>query len=303
MRNTTKLRQIVGRRQAALCPGAPNALFAWAIEAAGFDCAYVTGAGVANMQFGVPDIGLTTMTDMAEVVRAIAGVVDLPLIVDGDTGFGNALNTYRTVQVFERAGASAIQLEDQVFPKRCGHFSGKAVIPVAEMVQKVRAAVDARRDADFMIIARTDALAIDGLEAAIDRAHLFIEAGADMTFVEAPVDEAQMRRIAQELPVPQVANIVFGGKTPEPGVAGLAEMGFGLSLYANAILQAALKSVTEVLDALKADGSLSRVADRLASFETRQLAVAKDLWDAREARYSLPPTAPGAIVVNPSSES
>jgi len=260
-------------------------MFARAIQETGFECAYLTGAGIANMQFGLPDIGLTNMTDVADVIRSVADVVDLPLIVDGDTGFGNALNTYRTVQVFERAGASAIQLEDQVFPKRCGHFAGKAVTSVEDMVQKIRAAVDARRDDDFMIIARTDALAIEGVDRALDRAHRYVEAGADMTFVEAPTDEAQMRRIASELDVPQVANIVFGGKTPEPGQQGLSDMGFGLSLYANAVLQAALKAATEVLQVLKDEGSLKTCADRLASFEVRQLAVAKNVWDARDARY------------------
>lgn len=285
MRNTTKLKQIVARREAVLCPGAANAMFAQAIQATGFECAYLTGAGIANMQFGVPDIGLTTMTDVADVIRSVADVVDLPLIVDGDTGFGNALNTYRTVQVFERAGASALQLEDQVFPKRCGHFAGKSVTSVEDMVQKIRAAVDARSDDDFMIIARTDALAVEGVDQALDRAHRYIEAGADMTFVEAPTSEAQMRRIASELDVPQVANIVFGGKTPEPGIQGLAEMGFGLSLYANAVLQAALKAATDVLQVLKDEGSLKTCGDRLASFEARQLAVAKNVWDAREARY------------------
>ena len=285
MRNTTKLKQIVARREAVLCPGAANAMFAQAIQATGFECAYLTGAGIANMQFGVPDIGLTTMTDVADVIRSVADVVDLPLIVDGDTGFGNALNTYRTVQMFERAGASAVQLEDQVFPKRCGHFAGKSVTSVEDMVQKIRAAVDARSDDDFMIIARTDALAVEGVDQALDRAHRYIEAGADMTFVEAPTSEAQMRRIASELDVPQVANIVFGGKTPEPGIQGLAEMGFGLSLYANAVLQAALKAATEVLQVLKEEGSLKTCADRLASFEARQLAVAKNVWDARDARY------------------
>lgn len=285
MRNTTKLKQIVARREAVLCPGAANAMFAQAIQATGFECAYLTGAGIANMQFGVPDIGLTTMTDVADVIRSVADVVDLPLIVDGDTGFGNALNTYRTVQMFERAGASALQLEDQVFPKRCGHFAGKSVTSVEDMVQKIRAAVDARSDDDFMIIARTDALAVEGVDQALDRAHRYIEAGADMTFVEAPTSEAQMRRIASELAVPQVANIVFGGKTPEPGLQGLAEMGFGLSLYANAVLQAALKAATDVLQVLKEEGSLKTCADRLASFEARQLAVAKNVWDAREARY------------------
>jgi 2-methylisocitrate lyase-like PEP mutase family enzyme len=229
------LREIAGRRQAVLAPGAANALFARIIEDLGFDCVYVTGAGIANMALGAPDIGLTTLDDIANTVSRIADAVALPLIVDADTGFGNAVNTWRTMKVLERAGASAIQLEDQDFPKRCGHFNGKGVIPLAEMLPKICAAADARTR-DTLIIARTDALAVEGIDAALERAEAFIEAGADLTFVEAPQDADQMRRIAI-LGVPQIANIVHGGKTPPLPQAELAEMGFGLVLYANAALQ------------------------------------------------------------------
>jgi 2-methylisocitrate lyase-like PEP mutase family enzyme len=285
-RNTTRLKSILARRDATLAPGAANALFARVIEDTGFDVAYVTGAGIANMQLGVPDIGLTTLTEIADALAAISDVVTLPLLVDGDTGFGNALNMRRTVRILERAGAAGIQIEDQVFPKKCGHFSGKAVVSLAEMVQRIRAAVDARHDQDLQIVARTDARAIEGLDAAIARAHAFIEAGADATFIEAPLGEAELARIAHELPVPQVANIVFGGMTPEIGHRRLAQMGFGLVLYANALLQAALKASHEVLLALKRDGSLHSVADRLSSFSERQRMVAKDTYDALEKRYA-----------------
>ena len=277
------LREIVSRRQAVLAPGAANALFARIIEDLGFECVYVTGAGIANMALGAPDIGLTSLDDIAGTVSRIADAVALPLIVDADTGFGNAVNTWRTMKVLERAGAAAIQLEDQDFPKRCGHFNGKGVIALSEMLPKIAAAADARTR-DTLIIARTDALAVEGIDAAIDRAQAFIAAGADMTFIEAPRDAAQMRRIAQ-VPVPQVANIVHGGKTPPLPQADLAEMGFGIVLYANAALQAAVRSATEVLGSLKATGSLDAVHDRLASFEERQAAVAKDRWDAREQRF------------------
>lgn len=285
MRRTTRLKQMARRREAILVPGAANALFARVVEAAGFDCAYITGAGIANMRLGAPDIGLTTLSEIADTVWSTADAVDLPLIVDADTGFGNALNAYRSMRMLERAGAAAIQVEDQVFPKRCGHFSGKQVIPAAEMVQKIKAMADARIDDDLSIIARTDALAIDGIDAALDRARTYLEAGADITFVEAPTDEAQMARIACELEAPQVANIVFGGRTPEPGAERLRQMGFAFVLYANAALQAALLASREVLEALRRHGSLAPVADRLASFEMRQQAVAKDVWDAREVRY------------------
>lgn len=278
------LRDIVSRRQAVLAPGAANALFARIIEDLGFECVYVTGAGIANMALGAPDIGLTSLDDIAQTVSRIADAVALPLIVDADTGFGNAVNTWRTMKVLERAGASAIQLEDQDFPKRCGHFNGKGVITLEEMLPKIKAAADAR-SRDTLIIARTDALAIDGIDAALDRAAAFIEAGADMTFVEAPRDADQMRRIAS-LGVPQVANIVHGGKTPPLPQVELAAMGFGIVLYANAGLQAAVRASTEVLSSLQATGSLDAVHDRLASFEQRQAAVAKHRWDALEQQFA-----------------
>ncbi|MGB5076835.1 MAG: isocitrate lyase/phosphoenolpyruvate mutase family protein [Sphingorhabdus sp.] len=277
------LRDIIARREAVLAPGAANALFARIIEDLGFECVYVTGAGIANMALGAPDIGLTTLDDIAQTVSRIADAVNLPLIVDADTGFGNAVNTWRTMKVLERAGAAAIQLEDQDFPKRCGHFNGKGIIPLGEMLSKIKAAADARTK-DTLIIARTDALAVNGLDAAIERAEAFIEAGADMTFVEAPRDTEQMRHIAK-LGVPQVANIVHGGKTPPLPQSELAAMGFGIVLYANAALQAAVRASTVVLSALKANGSLDAVHDRMASFEERQAAVAKDKWDALEQRF------------------
>lgn len=281
-----RLRSLLAERRALLAPGAANALFARVIEDLGFECVYVTGAGIANMALGAPDIGLTSLAEVAQTVSRMADAVEVPLIVDADTGFGNAVNTYHTVRVLERAGASAIQIEDQDFPKRCGHFGGKQVIGTDEMVAKIRAALDARRDAGTLIIARTDALATDGLEVALDRAQAYVEAGADLTFVEAPRTVEDMRRIAA-LPVPQVANMVFGGKTPAVAQEELAVLGFGLVLYANAALQAALKASSEVLSALKKKGSLETVADRLASFEERQRVVAKPHWDALEARYRM----------------
>jgi 2-methylisocitrate lyase-like PEP mutase family enzyme len=277
------LREIVARGEAVLAPGAANALFARIIEDLGFECVYVTGAGIANMALGAPDIGLTSLDDIAQTVARMADAVSLPLIVDADTGFGNAVNTWRTMKVLERAGAAAIQLEDQEFPKRCGHFGGKSVIPLHEMLPKIMAAADARTR-DTLIVARTDALAVDGINAALERAEAFIEAGADMTFVEAPRDATQMRRIGG-LRVPQVANIVHGGKTPALPQAELADMGFGLVLYANAALQAAVRSSVEVLGSLKETGSLESVHDRLATFEERQAAVAKPWWDALEQRF------------------
>ena len=280
-------RKRIGQRDAMILPGAGNALTARVIADQGFDAIYVTGAGIANTYLGAPDIGLVTLTELAGTVSAIAEITDLPLIVDIDTGFGNAINTQRTVRVIERAGASAMQIEDQVFPKKCGHFAGKAVIPLEEAVSKVKAAVDAREDANTLIIARTDARAIHGLDAALDRAEAFIEAGADMTFVEAPTSIEEMRAITARLSVPQVANMVVGGKTPLIPQADLARLGFSLVLYANTPLQAAMRAMSDVLGALKAHGDVSGVIDKLADFEERQRLVAKDSYDALEARYRI----------------
>jgi len=280
-----RFREQMNRREAMIVPGAGNALTARVIADRQFEAVYVTGAGIANTHLGTPDIGLVTLTELAATVSAIAETCQLPLVVDIDTGFGNAINTRRTVRLIERAGGFAMQIEDQVFPKKCGHFSGKAVIPVEEALSKIKAAVDAREDENTMIIARTDARAIDGIEAALDRAEAFIEAGADMTFVEAPRSEAEMEMITKRLSVPQVANMVVGGKTPLTPQARLVELGFSLILYANTPLQAAMRAMTDVLNALKLDGDVSSVIDRLADFDERQRLVDKASYDALEERY------------------
>jgi len=281
------LRQRLERRDALLAPGAGNALTARIIQDAGFEVAYVTGAGIANTYLGAPDVGLVTATELANTTAAIGEICTLPLVVDMDTGFGNAVNTYRTVRVLERAGACALQIEDQDFPKKCGHFAGKAVIPVEEICAKIRAAADAREDRNLLIIGRTDARAIDGLEAALERAARFVEAGADLTFVEAPTSVDEMRAITECIKVPQVANMVVGGKTPLLPQAELADIGFSLVLYANTALQAAMKAMSEAMAALKRDGGVHNVIDRLAGFEERQRLVAKDAYDALEAKYAV----------------
>lgn len=282
-----RLRAAVEERRALLVPGAANALTARVIEDAGFDALYVTGAGVANTLLGVPDIGLVTLTELVQTVEAIGEISSLPMVVDIDTGFGNAINTRRTVRLLERAGACGLQIEDQVFPKKCGHFDGKGVIPVAEMVSKVKAAVDARNDENLLIMARTDARAIEGLDAAIERAERYIEAGADMTFVEAPTSVDEMKAITARLKVPQIANMVVGGRTPLLPQAELADIGFALVLYANTPLQAAMRAMSEVLGALKRDGGLDAVRDRLADFGERQRLVDKGSYDVLEKLYAV----------------
>lgn len=284
-----RLKHAISERRALLVPGAANALTARVIEDLGFEAVYLTGAGLANTELGVPDIGLVTLTELARATDAIAGATTLPLIVDADTGFGNAINVAHTVRILERAGAAAIQLEDQSFPKRCGHFAGKELIRAAEMVGKIEAAVDARGSADCLIIARTDARAVEGLDAAISRALAYAKAGADVTFVEAPESPVELAEIPRRLAVPQVANMVVGGKTPLATQAELSSMGYGLVLYANAALQASALAMQEVLRALRRDGSLAAVSNRLAGFAERQRLVGKPDWDALELRFTIPP--------------
>src|SRR5579883_2347008 len=274
-----RLREILQRREAILLPGAANALAARVIEDTGFKAIYVTGAGVANTFLGMPDIGLLSLTELAGNVSAIRDAAALPLIVDADTGFGNAVNVARTIRVLERSGANAVQLEDQVFPKRCGHFAGKSVISRAEMVQKIHAAVDSRNDPALVIIARKDA---------IERAASYIEAGADVTFVEAPRSQEQIAAIPKRLPVPQVINIVAGGLTPMIGFEALEKMGFSLILYANAALQASIAGMQKVLGHLMEHGSLDGVSAFLAEFEERQRLVSKPHFDGLERKYSWP---------------
>ena len=286
MRHTTRLKEILEMRGAAVLPGAANSLTARIISDLGFDAVYVTGAGIANMYLGVPDLGLVSLKELVDHVGAMRNVVDMPLLVDADTGFGNAINVVRTVQQLENAGASGIQLEDQTFPKRCGHFEGKEVVENDEMIQKIKAAVDHRRDSDFVIVARTDARATHGLDAAIMRAQGYIEAGADATFVEAPLDRDEVARIARELPAPQIANMVFGGRTPPVDQKDLATMGFAGVLYANAALQAAIHGIREVLGELRRSGNLDAVEDRIASFKERQRLVGMDVFGMLEQRYA-----------------
>ena len=268
-----------------LVPGAANALAARIIEAAGFGAVYVTGAGLANAYLGVPDLGLTTVTEVADHVAAIREAVAVPIIVDADTGFGNALNMGRTVRLLERAGANAIQIEDQVFPKRCGHFEGKEVIAASEMVGKIEAAVDARQDAGLMIIARTDARATEGMDAALARARAYAQAGADALFVEAPQSFNELRRIPAAVPGVHIANMVFGGKTPLLPREELAAIGFAGILYANAALQAAMLAMKDVMAHLAAHGSLQGVEEKLISFAERQALVDFDRFQALESRY------------------
>jgi 2-methylisocitrate lyase-like PEP mutase family enzyme len=280
------LRSNLNARRGMLVPGAGNALAARLIETMGFEAVYLSGAGLTNNFYGMPDLGFLGLGDVALHTAAIRDAVALPLIVDADTGFGNALNVRHTVRTLERAGANAIQLEDQVAPKKCGHFAGKEVIDRREMVGKVKAAVDARHSEDLLIVARTDARAVHGLEDALERAHAFAEAGADVTFVEAPTDAGELRRIAGELQVPQIVNIVIGGKTPALTATELSSMGFAMVLYANAAMQGAVRGMTNALTRLKADGALPELPELVATFDERQALVNKQMFDELNRKYA-----------------
>ena len=280
------LRKLLQPGAGLVIPGAANALAARIVEASGFPVVYMTGAGVANSSFGGPDMGLVSVTEMVEHLGAMRDAVNVPIVADGDTGFGNALNVVRTVQLYERAGASAIQLEDQVFPKRCGHFENKEVITTNEMTQKIKAAVDSRKSEDFMIVARTDAAAVEGFERAIERLSAYREAGADALFLEAPGSVDQLRRIPLEVSGVHFANVVIGGKTPMVPSEQLATMGFAGILYANAALQASMQAMKSAMAHLRTTGSMLGLQDRLISFKDRQMMVDYARWANLEKIYS-----------------
>jgi 2-methylisocitrate lyase-like PEP mutase family enzyme len=282
------LRALVEARRGALVPGAFNALSARVIEDLGFEAIYVTGAGVTNMHFGLPDQAFMGLAEIAEATRRIRDAVQLPLIVDADTGFGNAMHVRHTVRTLERAGADCIQIEDQASPNRSGHFRVKAVIDTAEMVGKIKAAVDARIDPDLLVMARTDARGVHGFEAAIERAQAFAEAGADILFVEAAESADEIRALPRRLVQPQLMNMVIGGKTPIFSAQVLSALGYGIVLYANAALQGALVGMQRALTVLRDNRRLDEPSGLVASFKEWQRLVRKPELDTLERHYASP---------------
>lgn len=251
-----------------VAPGVYDALTASIAASAGFEALYLSGAGIAYTRLGRPDIGLVSMSEVADVLARVCERVETPVIVDADTGYGNALNVQRTIKVFERAGASAIQLEDQTFPKRCGHLAGKAIIPAGEMAGKIRAAVDARRDAATLIVARTDAIAVDGFTAAMDRAALYREAGADILFIEAPRTQDQLAAVASAFSgkAPLLANMVEGGDTPVTPARELEKLGFRVVIFPGGIVRALARSAAEFYGALARDGTTDAMRNAMYDF-------------------------------------
>ena len=265
----TTLRNMLHAREIVVAPGVYDALVALIAEQAGARALYLSGAAIAYTRLGRPDIGLVSMAEVADTIAALRDRVALPLIVDVDNGFGNALNVQRTVRVCERMGASALQIEDQTLPKRCGHLDGKSLISAAEMSGKIRAAVDARRSEDTLIAARTDAIAVEGMEAALDRSELYVEAGADMLFVEAPRTLEEMQQIVERFAgrVPLMANMVEGGKTPMLNAAELEAMGFSLVIFPGGIVRALANAARAYYGSLLATGSNNAFRDRMLDFD------------------------------------
>jgi 2,3-dimethylmalate lyase len=263
-----KLRELMAKPGLIVAPGCYDALSARLVEEAGFEACYMTGFGTAAGYLGRPDVGLLTMNEMVDNGRRIVGAIRLPLIADGDTGYGNAINVVRTVHEYERAGISAIQLEDQVVPKKCGHMAGKAVVSAEEATKKIAAAVAARYSDDFVIIARTDARATDGLDAAIERARMFRDAGADVLFIEALLNEAEIERVAETFRgIPLFFNWAEGGKTPPLSQAQIAEMGFKILIFPIGLLFAATKAMRTSLASIKEHGTPAEAAAQMVGFD------------------------------------
>lgn len=264
-----RLRAALAAGEPVVAPGSYDALSARLVEQAGFGAVYMTGFGSTASLIGRPDVGLLSGTEMVDNAARIVSAVNVPVIADADTGYGNAINVLRTVRAYEQAGVAAIHIEDQVTPKKCGHMSGKAVISREEMAGKLRAAVAARADPGFLVIARTDAAAVHGLDDAIDRAKAYADAGADALFVEAPTDEAGIERVAGELrgTAPLVFNWAEGGRTPPIPLARIAELGFSLVLFPISTLLAATAGIRAVLDTLRTDGTPAAALPALPSFQ------------------------------------
>jgi 2-methylisocitrate lyase-like PEP mutase family enzyme len=280
---TTRLRAMLRDGGPGIVPGATDCFTARLIETAGFPAVYVTGGGAANTLLGRPDIGLVTLDELASQVERIADAVSVPVIADCDTGFGGVANVARTIRAYQRAGAAGLHIEDQVFPKRCGHFEGKSVVPVRDMLYRLQAALDARTDPDFLIIARTDARGPEGFERALERAHAYRELGADAIFVEAPSSVEELRRVGEAFRgTPLVANMIERSRTPLLPEAELKAMGYSIILYANAALYLGAFAIREGLAVLRERGTTESLLDRMLSFAERQALIGLPQADAYE---------------------
>jgi 2-methylisocitrate lyase-like PEP mutase family enzyme len=278
------LRRLIGREAYTMVPGAYDTLTARLVEQAGFEAVYLTGGGYSRAS-GYPDLGLLSLTENAMFIGRTVEAVAIPVIADADTGYGNAVNVIRTVREYEKTGVAGFHIEDQVSPKKCGHYEGKEVISKAEMVGKIKAAVDTRRDAEMVIIARSDARAIEGLDAAMDRVNAYLEAGADVGFVEAPQTVDELRIVGRSVRGPALVNVFEGGKTPMLNAKELEAMGFRLGIYPSQTHRAAIRAAQRVLAAMKRDGDARAVEADLATFQEREEAAGTAEWRALEEKY------------------
>jgi 2-methylisocitrate lyase-like PEP mutase family enzyme len=285
VRATTRLRTLFASGRIAVAPGAYDGLSARLVEQAGFQAVYASGGAIARSA-GVPDLGLISMSTIACRLASMVNVIEVPLIADADTGYGNALNAQAAARAFERAGVAAFHLEDQTFPKKCGHYDGKSVVPTSEMVQKLKAVRDALHDPDFVVIARTDAIAVEGFSAAIDRALAYREAGADMIFVEAPTSETEIAEIARAVPGWKLINMFEGGKTPLLPVSRLEALGYHLVIIPSDTQRAAIKAMQHVLAAIGRDGSAASMSGDMVSFKEREALVDTMGYLDRGRRYA-----------------
>lgn len=260
------LRDVLARRGGIVVPGAFDGVSARLVEAAGFPVAYMTGYGVSASRLGMPDLGFAGLADMADQARNLASVLGIPLVADADTGYGNALNVRRTVEMYEAAGVAGLHIEDQQLPKRCGHLTGKTIVPAVEFAAKIRAAVDARRDPNLVIIARTDAIAVAGFDDALRRGEAAAKAGADMLFIEAPTTEEQIERIARAFDLPLLFNYASGGRSPLLSFSRLRELGYAIILLPVDTLFVAARAMQDFLRELPARDSVQPLADRYLSF-------------------------------------
>lgn len=279
-----KLRTLVSAPGYVIAPGAHDTLTARLVELAGFDAVYLTGGGFSRAN-GYPDIGLLTMTEILPWIARTVDAVDIPVIADMDTGYGNAVNVVRSVREYEKTGVAAFHIEDQLSPKKCGHYEGKLLVSKGEMAGKIKAAVDTRRDADMLIIARTDARAVEGMGSALERMNAYLEAGADLAFVEAPQTLEELAAIPKAVAKPVVANVFEGGKTPPLPARELEAMGYRLGIYPSQTHRAAIAAAKKVLAVLKRDGDTAAIEHELATFSDREAAVDTARWRALEARY------------------
>lgn len=285
MKASSKLRELMKTAAPVIAPGAYDGISARLVEQAGFPAVYATGGGMARST-GIPDLGLMSLSDIISRLETMVDAVSIPLIGDADTGHGNALNAQHAVRAFQRVGVAGVHLEDQVFPKRCGHYDDKSIVSTHEMVQKIKAVKDASEDPDFVLIARTDGLAVEGYDKTIERGNAYMEAGADVIFVEAPTSVEQIERIAKDLPYPKLINMFHGGKTPLVATDRLGELGYDLVIIPSDTQRAAIKAMQETLAAIAKDGHSGAMQDHMVTFKQREEIIGTAAYLERDKKYA-----------------